>query len=70
VTVIDPHDIAVIALVAAAAALAGVFCGGWMLFSDQDSLSDRIRRLEEREADRIAEERATRRVPEWDEARE
>lgn len=60
------HTIAVTALVLAAAAFAGLVCGWWMLGGDHDDLDSRVRRLEEREADRIAEERATRRVPAWD----
>lgn len=64
----DPHDIAVIALVLAAAAFAGLVCGWWMLGGDHDDHDARIRRLEEWKADLIAEERATRRVPAWDDA--
>lgn len=60
------HDIAVLGAVCGVAALAGVLCGGWMLFADQDSLAQRLRRLEEREAERIAEERVARLAPAWD----
>lgn len=60
------HDLAVLGAVCGVAALAGAFCAGWMLFADQDALAARLKRLEEREADRQAEERAARRVPAWD----
>lgn len=61
------HEIAVLGAVCGVAALAGLVCGWGMLGGNYDDLDARVRRLEEREADRIAEERATRRVPAWDE---
>lgn len=61
------HDIAVMGAVCGVAALAAAICGGWMLFADQDHHNRRLRQLEEWKAEQLAEDRAARRVPAWDE---